>query len=69
MSDNQHLMQLAFGRILRLCSRPAQQGDVADYERCKKIFMEAAEEEGITAKPDDIGTHVPGWNFGNRVLD
>lgn len=35
--------QLAIGRILRLASRPAQPGDVAEYERCRAIVLDAAE--------------------------
>jgi hypothetical protein len=32
-------MELAFGRILRLGSRPAREGDVEEYERCRAILM------------------------------
>ena len=39
---------LALGRILRLASRPAQPGDVADYERCRVILLDTLE----SAAPD-----------------
>ena len=32
------LIQQAIGRIFALGSRPAQPGDVAEYERCKAII-------------------------------
>lgn len=35
--------ELAFGRILRLASRPEQPGDVEEYERCRAIIMELAD--------------------------
>jgi len=31
---------LAFGRILRLGSRPTQAGDVEQYEECKSLIMD-----------------------------
>lgn len=33
-------VQLALGRIFRLASRPAQEGDAQDYERCRAIILE-----------------------------
>ena len=35
------LARLAFGRILRMGARPAQEGDGEEYERCRAIVMEA----------------------------
>jgi len=67
--SNEQLMQLAIGRILRMASRPAEPGDVAEYERCREIFMDAAAEQGIVAKETSIGYCRPGWNFGNSILD
>lgn len=32
--------ELALGRILRMASRPAQPGDVAEYERCRALIMD-----------------------------
>ncbi len=34
------LVELSIGRILRLGSRPAQPGDIEDYEHCKAIIEE-----------------------------
>lgn len=66
---NEQIMQLALGRILRLASRPSQEGDIAEYERCRKIFMDAAEHQGFSARPISLGTLRPGWNFGNMVIE
>jgi len=38
------LAELAIGRILRMGSRPFREGDIEEYERCKAIVMDAAEE-------------------------
>lgn len=40
--------ELALGRILRMASRPAQPGDVAEYERCRALIMDL-----ITAPSQD----------------
>lgn len=37
------LEQLALGRIFRLGSRPTQEGDIAQYEDCRRIIMLCAE--------------------------
>jgi hypothetical protein len=62
-------MQLALGRILRMGSRPYQDGDFAEYERCRAIFMDAAEAQGIKPSTDSSGDSRPGWNFGNSVVE
>lgn len=36
-------VQLAIGRIFRLASRLAQPGDVAEYERCRAVILDASE--------------------------
>lgn len=36
--------RLAFGRIMRMASRPSQEGDVAEYYRCREILMTDAPE-------------------------
>jgi hypothetical protein len=36
--------ELALGRILRIANRPFQDGDFEEYERCRAICMDAAEE-------------------------
>jgi hypothetical protein len=45
-------MKLALGRIFRLASRPAQEGDVAEYERCRALILNAADAAGINTSPD-----------------
>lgn len=37
------IIELAFGRILRIGARPTQPGDVEEYERCRVLIMEAKE--------------------------
>ena len=46
-------VNLAIGRIFRLASRPAQPGDVADYERCRAVIL------AIVATPPSA--YVPNW--------
>ena len=43
--------RLALGRIFRLSSRPTQEGDVAEYERCRRIVM-ADSPEFIDVRPN-----------------
>jgi hypothetical protein len=38
--EDRTAVELALGRIFRLGSRPPQPGDVADYERCRKVIMD-----------------------------
>lgn len=38
------LMELSFGRILRMGSRTEQPGDGAEYDKYRNLFMDAAEE-------------------------
>jgi len=45
--------QLALGRIFRILSRPFQDGDVEEYERCRAILLDAVEPH---AAP-----YVPNW--------
>lgn len=37
------IVGLAIGRILRMGARPSQPGDVAEYERCRRIILDATE--------------------------
>lgn len=41
-------VQLALGRIFRLMSRPAQPGDVPQYEACRSLILDASEGIDIT---------------------
>lgn len=36
-------VELALGRIFRMGARPTQDGDVAEYERCRGIIMDILE--------------------------
>jgi len=40
MKHDPRIVDLAIGRIFRLCSRPAQPGDVEEYERCRRIILD-----------------------------
>lgn len=46
----QATIELALGRIFRLGSRPTQPGDVADYERCRRLILDHV--EGHSHLPD-----------------
>lgn len=50
--DQHALACLAIGRIFRLASRPEQPGDVAEYERCRAIVLDAVEEMPVTYQPN-----------------
>jgi hypothetical protein len=39
-TNKDETIRLALGRIFRLASRPTQDGDVQEYERCRKIIMD-----------------------------
>lgn len=45
--------ELALGRIFRMAARPTQPGDVEEYERCRRIILDAHE----PGKPD----WTPNW--------
>ena len=36
-------VSLAIGRILRIASRPTQDGDIAEYELCRSIIMNSCQ--------------------------
>ncbi len=38
---NDQIAQLAFGRILKMGARPEQSGDGAEYERCRRLILDA----------------------------
>ncbi len=46
MTSENKIVELAFGRILLLGSRPEQPGDVEEYERCRSIILNALESTG-----------------------
>ncbi len=41
MTTNQKAAELAMGRIFGMMQRPEQAGDLAEYQRCKQIIMDA----------------------------
>lgn len=44
VDDEKVLVELAIGRVLRIMSRPFQEGDVEDYERCRAIIFDHSPE-------------------------
>lgn len=64
--EQKSLFELALGRIFRMGARATQPGDIAEYERCRAICMDAAEELGYSTdrRSTQFGTHRPGWNRG-----
>lgn len=49
--------QLAFGRILRLASRPYRPGDRDEYERCRAIILDELDPLN-QARPDYRPDHT-----------
>lgn len=45
------IVSLAMGRIFRLLSRPTQPGDEAEYERCRRIIMDASDPDYTPYEP------------------
>jgi hypothetical protein len=43
MTTETQTVNLAIGRILRIMSRPALPGDVAEYERCRGLILDLCE--------------------------
>jgi hypothetical protein len=41
--ERRQLAILAIGRILRIASRPFQEGDLEEYDRCRGIVLDASE--------------------------
>lgn len=41
--DRTRLMELALVRLFRICSRPFQDGDHEEYDRCRAIILDGAE--------------------------
>ena len=51
-SERNPEVELAIGRILRMASRPSQPGDIAEYDRCRAIIMDALEPPAISWAPN-----------------
>lgn len=43
-AEERALVHLAIGRIFRIMSRPYQDGDQEDYERCRSIILDYSPE-------------------------
>lgn len=52
MTDRERIIELALGRIFRLGSRPTQPGDVAEYERCRAIILDATDDPHVDHRPN-----------------
>jgi len=50
-------VNLAIGRIFLLASRPEQAGDIADYERCRSIILNALDPDMQTHRAVMASTH------------
>jgi len=53
-------INLAIGRIFRMASRPEQAGDIAEYERCRSIILNALDPDmaihhAVMAQQHDYG--------------
>ena len=61
MASDRELVNLAFGRIFRLMSRPNRPGDMEEYERCRALILDAI---GEPTPERAMDRPLPGWNFG-----
>lgn len=50
--------ELALGRIFRMASRPTQDGDVAEYERCRGLIMDILHPIGSAPIADNRPCYV-----------
>ena len=63
-AEAQRLCELAIGRILRLGSRPYQEGDIREYEDARAVLLEFA--PIARQRPCDLTSQVSchgGWDF------
>lgn len=69
VAEAQLLMEMALGRLFRIGSRPFQDGDDAEYEKCRAAAMEAYEvlrpEYAKGSRRFPGPAPLPGWNFGS----
>lgn len=58
--------ELALGRILRMASRPAQPGDIAEYERCRALLLDELAPSGVIPEwvPDYARDRLKGAQGG-----
>jgi hypothetical protein len=50
------LAALAIGRILRIASRPAMEGDIEEFYRCRAIILDAADGTDVSFRDNS-----PNW--------
>lgn len=54
-------VRLALGRIFRLMSRPAQPGDLRQYEACRALILDASEHiDSTDHSPDYVRDRMKG---------
>lgn len=49
--------RLAFGRIMRMASRPTRPGDVEEYYRCRAILMTDAPDSAFVDTRPSLAKH------------
>lgn len=59
-ADQKQMVNMAIGRIFRMASRPEQAGDVAEYERCRRLILNTIDPEmaihhAVIAQQPSIG--------------
>ncbi len=59
-NGEREICQLALGRILRIASRPFQQGDIEEYERCRKIAMDTVGDARKSYRPNYVRDRMRG---------
>jgi hypothetical protein len=52
-TERSKVFEAAMGRIFRLGSRPFQEGDIEEYERCRAVIMNLAQ-----TVPADHGPNI-----------
>lgn len=56
-------INLALGRIFKICSRPFQEGDEEVYGQCRSIILDGFDFLGIVAEPDNRPSYVRQYNI------
>lgn len=51
-SEQRAAVNCAFGRIFAMLSRPTEPGDVAEYERCRRVVLDIVEPPIPDYRPD-----------------
>lgn len=53
----EQVIRLALGRILSIGSRPFQNGDIEEYDKCKWLIMDAGEYLGIPTENKETSSY------------